>query len=467
MRVVRSDYRNFPLVLLAALVLTGLLSGPAVAQFGRPTIVIENVTVRTMDGPDIEQGVLIIRGDSIVDLGPADQVEIPQRARRIDGGGAIVTPGLIDVHSSIGLTGGGSGGAVNRAFDAFDRYATNDIAQAWHHGVTAAYLPARGGGVSGIGAVVSLGVGADGRLGDVLEENAALCVSLGDGATPIARLRAFDGLRKQFKAAKEYRESLETYAEELEEYEKKIAERAEKAGEENKKEEEAEETGNGGQMQQPPARRGGPRGNQGNGNGDEIKKPREPGPNRNAEVLLRAIDGEITLRVVANRSDAILNAIDLAEEYNLRITIEGGAEAHLVADQLAEHGIGVILGSTAPAGPSPGTAPRRATDAPRRLADAGVSWSVGSGAGGSEQVRFVLLNAARACQAIDGADPLAAVTSQAADRLGINSIGRLRAGARADLVLWSADPLEPGARAQRVYVGGRQVYQEETSEETE
>ena len=57
-------------------------------------------------------------------------------------------------------------------------------------------------------------------------------------------------------------------------------------------------------------------------------------------------------------------------------------------------------------------------------------------------------------------DVLKAATSRAADRLGQSSLGRISAGAVADLVVLEADPTED-ARAYRrvvsVYLGGRKL----------
>jgi imidazolonepropionase-like amidohydrolase len=37
-------------------------------------------------------------------------------------------------------------------------------------------------------------------------------------------------------------------------------------------------------------------------------------------------------------------------------------------------------------------------------------------------------------------------------------IGRLKKGLRGDVVVWSDHPFAPGARVERVFVGGREVY---------
>lgn len=50
-----------------------------------------------------------------------------------------------------------------------------------------------------------------------------------------------------------------------------------------------------------------------------------------------------------------------------------------------------------------------------------------------------------------------AVTENPADALGMPNHGRIAAGARANLVLWSADPFELSSFAEMVMIGGRRL----------
>jgi imidazolonepropionase-like amidohydrolase len=49
-------------------------------------------------GANLTNQVIVIKGDRIVDIGPADKIQIPQGARVIDLTKATVLPGLIDRH---------------------------------------------------------------------------------------------------------------------------------------------------------------------------------------------------------------------------------------------------------------------------------------------------------------------------------------------------------------------------------
>src|SRR5262249_52947788 len=64
--------------------------------------------------------VILVKGDKIAAMGPADQVQIPPDVRVIDLSNATVVPGLIDAHSHLFNGGGGrSNPGVNEAQRAY------------------------------------------------------------------------------------------------------------------------------------------------------------------------------------------------------------------------------------------------------------------------------------------------------------------------------------------------------------
>src|SRR5207245_3432067 len=61
-------------------------------------------SIRVLDGPGdapIEDGRIVIQGDRIASVGPADRVAVPADADRIDFAGRTIVPGLIDLHFHI------------------------------------------------------------------------------------------------------------------------------------------------------------------------------------------------------------------------------------------------------------------------------------------------------------------------------------------------------------------------------
>ncbi|XOV74909.1 MAG: hypothetical protein ACFHWZ_15690 [Phycisphaerales bacterium] len=141
----------------------------------------------------------------------------------------------------------------------------------------------------------------------MLVDELDLSINLNSDGRPTQRLDVFDGVRRAFRDALAYRESQEAYEVQLEEYLEKIAERKKKAEADAEKKDGKEESN-------------------GDKKKEEINKPREPSTNRDFEVLLRTIDKELPVRIEAHRSADILNALELADEFGLDLTIEGGAE---------------------------------------------------------------------------------------------------------------------------------------------
>lgn len=437
----------------AALTETFRVRRPAVAilatviplpAFAQAQLLIENATV-CLDGRRIvENADVLIRGDRIAAV--ATDLDPRGRVTRIDATGAFITPGLIDAWGATAMRTTPSGGSPDQlAFDAFDRYDAEAFRAAFAGGVTSLYISAASGpGIGGIGSVVRLAPGDGPSAGDVLLRDAALCIDMGSAQSPTARIRTFHAVRKALKDAIAYRDSLDEYAHDLEAYEKKLAERA-KAN--DKKDAGKPDQPPGAQPERPPQ----PASDQtGKKPEEELKKPAEPRRNRQAEVLLRAIDREIPVRFRADRDADIINALTLADEFNLRAVIEGGAEAHLVAADLAERNVPVVLDH---AGEHSRAIPRRRADALAILTDAGVTARVASG---DASPRFLL----RSIQRAGSPDALAHCTADAAAFLNVaDSIGSLRQGRYADLVIWSGDPREPGARVRRVYVSGQLMWQ--------
>jgi imidazolonepropionase-like amidohydrolase len=63
---------------------------------------ISNVTILTAAGPAIQRGAILLVNGKIAAVGPSI-ADIPADAVRIDGAGKYVTPGIIDVHSHLGV----------------------------------------------------------------------------------------------------------------------------------------------------------------------------------------------------------------------------------------------------------------------------------------------------------------------------------------------------------------------------
>jgi imidazolonepropionase-like amidohydrolase len=421
-------------------------------------VAIQDATLLVGDGQTIEHGTVLFADGKIT--AAANDAQPSVLARKLAAQGKYVTPGLIDAGSSVGLRflfGASSGTA--RAVDAFDRFAEDELRAAWRDGVTAVYLPARtSGGVGGVGAVVRLLLRGEPEE-VVLRKEVALCAGLGldDRPGPLARVRIETDLRRRFQLAKEYREAWEDYADSVKEYEEKLAERAKKPGAGSRPTTDPSQALD---AKNAEAAKG--------GRNEELKKPPEPAKDRSAEMLLRVLDGELRLWVEANDPAEIAAVLDLAEEFNIAVVIEGATGAYLLAERLAAAQVPVVLSERpAPLGYVGGVDRYARPDDAAILHKAGVAIYFGSGRLEAPTAAPEL--ALRAARAVGcGLDPdtaLTALTAGAAKLLGVDKmVGRLKSGLRADLVVWSDHPFAPGAVVERVFIAGREVYRAEGRE---
>ncbi|MCA9242501.1 MAG: amidohydrolase family protein [Phycisphaerales bacterium] len=485
----------------------GSLSGFGFAQ-PSPATVIDGATILIGDGKTIDKGVIQIRNGKISAVGA--HVPPAMMAETFYADGKFVTPGLIDVWTTLGASAAASGVGGDAA-DAINRYDRDDMMAAIRHGVTAAYVPAEAGdGVGGVGAVVRYAPKAGGV--SVLKDRAALHVSVGAGQTALQRLASIQKFESMWRNALDYRDAQERYKEDLEEYEKKIKERAEKAEKEKKTdegkdkaekkpdepkpEEKKEEKPKpdkpkkgrkpktdvapfgldlsdivaGGFDEQPPkpeqkpGEEGKP-GEKADEKKEEIKKPEAPPRNPEAEALLDVIDGKIRVRVHAERPAEIVAVIEAAKRYNLPLVLEGASGARFVAKSLKKLEAPVVFGVEPQTMlESPGPMRYNSFDAVVHARQAGIEAYMGSGV--PEQTPQLVSRAAAAVAAgLPEREALPMITSKAATLLGVDEeIGTIEGGRSADLVVWSGNPFAPGAQVERVYIAGELVYDIEENE---
>jgi len=181
-----------------------------------------------------------------------------------------------------------------------------------------------------------------------------------------------------------------------------------------------------------------------------------------AEAVLPVLDRRIPLAVSAQREADIRQAIALAQDYNVRVVIIGGAEAWRAAPELAVAGIPVVLD---PLDELPVNfdmiGARRDNAALLARAGVPIAFSVsGQGIYLSYNVGPALREGAGIAVAngLPYAQALRAITLGHLRVWGENTGGgRLAAGEVADLVLWDGDPLEPASAPQAVFIEGREV----------
>ena len=68
-----------------------------------PVFALVGATVHPVDGPTIDNGVVVVRDGRIEAVGPAGQVNVPDDAQRIDLAGKHLFPGMTDLSTGLGL----------------------------------------------------------------------------------------------------------------------------------------------------------------------------------------------------------------------------------------------------------------------------------------------------------------------------------------------------------------------------
>ena len=158
----------------------------------------------------------------------------------------------------------------------------------------------------------------------------------------------------------------------------------------------------------------------------------------------------------ADRASDILQVLAFSNKHGLAPVITGGAEAWMVADQLAEAGVPVLLDALLNL---PGNFDRIGArlDNATLLHTAGVTIAfAGAGSHNARKLRQVAGNAVSNGLPWDAA--LAALTVNPAMIFGLQEgFGKIEPGSRADLVIWSGDPLEVTTAADQVIIGGQAV----------
>ena len=185
-----------------------------------------------------------------------------------------------------------------------------------------------------------------------------------------------------------------------------------------------------------------------------------PEPDLGLEALGKVAAGELPAIFTARRADDILTALRLTREFDLDSTIAGATEGYLVRDALREAGVPVLVGPVMERVSIPESENASYENA-AFLAEAGIPIAIRSGFESYvPKNRLVLFEAA--VSAANGLGPeaaLRAITLGAAERLGVaQDYGSVEVGKVADLVLFDGDPLEYATHVTAVVVGGEVVF---------
>lgn len=397
---------------LASAVALFTVAQPSLAQ----DIAVRGDVVHTMAGEPIADGVVVIEDGLITAVGPASSTAIPDGMQVLSA--PVVTPGLIDAHSVVGLAGylnqpgdqdqlDGSS-PIQPELRAIDAYNPDEKLVEWvrNLGVTTLHTG------HGPGALISGQTMVVKTTGDTVEDALEKPVAMiaanlgsfaleGDGKAPGTRSKQVAMLRSALIDA------------------------------------------------------------QASGAKDDDEDSDDSTRNLKHEALREVLAGRIPLMVTAWRAQDILSALRLKKEFGIEMVIDGAADAYMVIDELREAGVSVILHP--PRARQYGDLANASFTTGAVLAEAGIPFAYQSGFEGYvPKTRVVLWEAAiGAVNGLGMEGALAAITRDAAKVIGMDDkVGTLEVGKHGDIAMFDGDPFEITSLVTGVVIEGKVVSEE-------
>jgi imidazolonepropionase-like amidohydrolase len=385
----------------------------AAAPLAAETLAVRVEKLWTAAGPPIADGVVLMRDGKIEKVGPAGEVRIPAGTRTIRG--AVATPGLVDAHTVVGLSGIynvdhdqdqlDTSSPIQPELRAVDAYNPRERLVEWLRelGVTTIHTGHGPGALAAGQTMVAKTVG-DTVAEAVVVPEAMVAMTLGPEVgenfdSPGTRAKGVAMLRADLVKAQEYARKLES-----------------------------------------------------------AEADKRPARDLKLEALARVLAGELPALVTAHSAVDIATALRLADEFGFRLVLDGASEAYLMLDEIAAAGVPVVLHPTmARLG---GETRSASLETAAKLADAGIPFAIQSGYEPYvPKTRVVLFEAAvAAANGLGFERALAAVTIDAARIVGVaDRVGSLAPGKDADVVVYDGDPFEYASHVCHVIVGGRVV----------
>ncbi|WP_204602059.1 amidohydrolase [Paremcibacter congregatus] len=398
--------------------------------FPSVTTVIQNATVFTGTGEKLNGASVLMENGKIVAVGT--EMDVPYGAKVIDGTGKWVTPGIIDVHSHLGVYASPDHKSLSDGNEATqpvtaDVWAEHSVwpqdpgfARAIVGGVTSLQiLPGSANLIGGRGVTLK-NVPSRTREGmkfpDAPYGMKMACGEnpkrvYGKKGGPSTRMANMAGYRKAWIKARDYKQKWEAYYRDY------------KAGK-------------------------------------DVKAPTQ---DLELETLMGVLDGEILIHNHCYRADEMVSMVNMAKEFDYKIsTFHHAVESYKIADILAKEGICSAMWSdwwgfkleafdgvdenipmVAAAKACAVVHSDDANGIQRLNQEMAKAWADGKNVGldfsKAEAIQWITLNAAKS--------------------LGVDDkTGSLEKGKMADVVLWSGDPFSVYSLAEKVFIDGALMY---------
>jgi imidazolonepropionase-like amidohydrolase len=376
---------------------------------------IQGGDLYTITSGIIKNGTILIKDGKIWRIG--QNIEIPEDANIIDAKGKVVMPGIIAATANVAIAGYRGYRGVNKIADSLDPFHYS-VSLALASGVTTAFVSSGvpgGNPVGGTNAVLKTTYGDLDNM--LIKEPVVENVNISN----VQWLRKTNFLLNLQKA--------QTYLRKLAEYQKV------------------------------------------KGQSEKVEEPKKPA---GTDAYIRLLRREMPAALSATTADDILAALELVDEFGIRMILAGAVEGWIVAEEIAKRDVSLIITPREKRRPNEDiSAPSGSTlENAAILKKAGVKFAIVPpdtaftiwGGAGRDLMTLPIEAAFAVSGGLDEQTALEAITITAAEILGVaDRLGSLQVGKDADIIILDGHPFHYNTFVEFTLINGKVLYDKKQS----
>jgi len=360
----------------------------------------------------IKNGTILIEDGKISDIG--QNVAIPKDSKVIDARGKIVMPGLVAINAQVGVIGYRNITRIADSLDPFDFSVSLALASGITTAMVSAGRPSGNNPLIGATAVIKTSYGDLDQM--LVKESVVQQVVISNR----------EWLRKT--TFKQNLQKAQNYLRKLAEYQK----------------------------------------------AKDKKKIEEPKKPRGLDEYIRLVRRQVPAVVVASTVDDMLAALELVDEFGIRLILADAVEAWIVAEEIAKRDVRVVITPRQKrrpnediSGPSGSTLENAAI-----LKKAGVKFAIIPpstyfetwGVVGRDMMALPMEAAFAVSGGLDEQTALEAITITAAEIIGVaDRVGSLQVGKDADIIILDGHPFHHKTFVESTLINGKVLYEKAKS----
>ena len=176
---------------------------------------------------------------------------------------------------------------------------------------------------------------------------------------------------------------------------------------------------------------------------------------RDIKALYKLVNDNLPLIIAANRASDLLKLIEIKTKYDLNLIIMGAQEAGLVADQIAENNIPLIIN---PINNIPESFDELAANIELAASLEKQGITLMFNAPRSHNYHWIRHGAGVAvANGMSYQGAIKALTSSPVEVFNLGNRGEIAQGKIADLIIWDSDPLEPSSMPEKMFINGEDI----------